>query len=180
MNLIIKAALFAKNAHQGQLRKYTRRPYIEHPMRVAGQTALAGAPEQVVAAAWLHDVLEDCPMQEIHFYAQFGRQKQLVRTVLELTNRSKSPEHADKDRAERKAIDREALADASAWAKIVKLIDRADNLREMHGASGTFKKLYIEESQLLVKALENPNDTQITYYINNVIWSCAELYRDRD
>ena len=44
MNLIIKAAQFAKYAHEGQVRKYTGRPYVEHPMRVAGEVSMLDGP----------------------------------------------------------------------------------------------------------------------------------------
>jgi (p)ppGpp synthase/HD superfamily hydrolase len=39
MNLILKAAAFARQAHDGQRRKYNDRPYIQHPARVAGRVA---------------------------------------------------------------------------------------------------------------------------------------------
>lgn len=61
-NKIIQAAQFAAQAHQGQARKYTGRPYIEHPGRVAARVmVLRDVAEPVVCAAWMHDVLEDCP-----------------------------------------------------------------------------------------------------------------------
>jgi (p)ppGpp synthase/HD superfamily hydrolase len=61
MNLIIKAADLANIAHEGQKRKYNGRPYIEHLMRVAGRvTLLSDSTEEEIAAAWLHDVIEDC------------------------------------------------------------------------------------------------------------------------
>src|SRR5678816_534139 len=59
MNLIAQAALFAERAHRGQKRKYSGRPYIEHPGRVAMQATLLGLNERVVIAAWLHDTIED-------------------------------------------------------------------------------------------------------------------------
>jgi hypothetical protein len=40
MNLILKAAAFARQAHDGQRRKYNARPYIHHPARVAGRVAI--------------------------------------------------------------------------------------------------------------------------------------------
>ena len=68
MTLIDKAKAFAKERHAGQTRKYSGEPYSQHLRSVVqlldgyGVTA-----EPVLAAAWLHDTVEDTPttMQEI-------------------------------------------------------------------------------------------------------------------
>ncbi len=148
--MILYAAQFAQAAHGGQMRKYTNRPYIEHPMRVAGRVMLLpGVHQDVVAAAWLHDVMEDCPCQTVHLVAKFNAY--VVKLVRELTNPSKGMDHLF--RHERKQIDREHLATVSRWAKIIKLIDRIDNVNDMALADDKFKTLYAEESLLLIDAL---------------------------
>lgn len=157
MNLIIQAAALAQTAHSGQIRKWTQRPYIEHPMRVAGAVCMIpGVLEDVVAAAWLHDVLEDCPKYTKDVAELSGS---VFEFVQDLTNRSKLPEHARKNRAERKKIDREYLAECHIWVQVVKLIDRLDNLREMSLGPADFKIKYHEESLLLAEALR----PQISY-----------------
>ena len=61
MNVIIKAAQFARKAHGGQKRKFSNEPYIHHPARVAARAMLLPeTTEALVCAAWLHDVVEDC------------------------------------------------------------------------------------------------------------------------
>lgn len=160
--MIILAAQFAEKAHRGQVRKYTGRPYIEHPMRVAGRTSLIPfINEDMVAAAWMHDVLEDCPGFEIP--AIFS--PWCYRTICELTNPSK--QHPELNRAARKAMDREHIAKASREAKIIKLIDRIDNLNEMVGADTGFINLYAEESFLLAEALLS-SDTVIAALIDEL------------
>lgn len=57
MNIIEIARRIAHLAHRGQFRRDGLTPYINHPAAVAGK--LAGESQVVVAAAWLHDVLED-------------------------------------------------------------------------------------------------------------------------
>lgn len=53
---------FATEAHKGQVRKMSEEPYINHPVRIAERMqTLDGSPETAIAAALLHDVLEDCP-----------------------------------------------------------------------------------------------------------------------
>lgn len=59
MSLIIKAAQLANALHRGQTRKYTNRPYIEHPIRIAGKIATFDwADEKLVATGFLHDTIE--------------------------------------------------------------------------------------------------------------------------
>ena len=57
--MIKKAARFATKAHEGMLRKGGRMPYIYHPMEVALLVSRMTQDEHVIAAAYLHDVLED-------------------------------------------------------------------------------------------------------------------------
>src|SRR5437773_47161 len=55
------AELFADIAHSsiGHKRKYTRHPYIEHPRNVAYLVKVVGGTDDMICAAFLHDVLED-------------------------------------------------------------------------------------------------------------------------
>ncbi|ASR55963.1 HD domain-containing protein [Cellulomonas sp. PSBB021] len=57
-DLVTTARQIATAAHRGQVDK-SGAPYIGHPTRVAEHAAAAGGDERVVAAAWLHDVVED-------------------------------------------------------------------------------------------------------------------------
>lgn len=63
---IQKAIFFAKEHHEGQVRK-SGEPYIIHPILVAALTAYVGGDEEMVIAALLHDVIEDtsCCFEEI-------------------------------------------------------------------------------------------------------------------
>ena len=55
------AVAFATAAHAGQLRKYSGRPYIEHPVAVARMTSRFVHDEDMLLAAVLHDTVEDTP-----------------------------------------------------------------------------------------------------------------------
>ena len=59
--LVTQAASMASEAHQGQTR-HDGSPYIQHPSRVAALLAWAGADEALMAAGFLHDVIEDTPI----------------------------------------------------------------------------------------------------------------------
>jgi hypothetical protein len=57
-SLIERAAALAEAAHSGQVDK-AGVPYIGHPARVAALVATRGGSDEAIAAAWLHDVVED-------------------------------------------------------------------------------------------------------------------------
>lgn len=148
----------AIRAHEGQKRKFSDLPYIVHPIEVATEVGLMYQARgyareytlQQINIALLHDVVEDCPQiteQEIINIAG----KDVLYYVKELTNPSKySPQL---NRADRKAMDREHLAHVSYPSKIIKLIDRTCNLGDISGAKDGFKRLYCQESRLLLQVL---------------------------
>jgi (p)ppGpp synthase/HD superfamily hydrolase len=106
----------------------------------------------MVAAAWLHDVIEDCGVTAEDLAEHFATG--VVRLVVELTNPSKK--HPDLPRAERKRMDREHAALVSREAKVIKLADRVDNLQETADDPRTpcdFVKLYRRESADLLEVL---------------------------
>lgn len=155
MNVIIAAAHLARRAHEGQKRKYTGRPYVEHPARVAARVALhPSATEVMVATAFLHDVLEDTQATQGDILV--GTCQDVLDDVIWLTNPSKA--HKNLLRAEKKAMDREHLAGAPRRIKIIKLIDRIDNLLEMTGAPWEFKAMYAQESLLLSEAIGDADE----------------------
>lgn len=145
MNIILRAARFAADCHRLQERKYNGRPYITHPCRVAGRVAIHPlADEDAVCAAFLHDVAEDCGVTLADLQADFNyRVADLVGWLTNPSKGSKEP------RAVRKSMDREHARSAPEIAKVIKLIDRIDNLREIDPAD-SFAWLYCEESLALL------------------------------
>lgn len=150
MNKIIQVAQFAKKAHGKQLRRFTGTPYILHPARVASRvTLLDNATEDMVCAAWLHDVVEDCPVKLDQIEQEFGNDVGIL--VWELTNPSKG-KHLPRE--EQKELDRRHLRLVSNQAKCVKLIDRIDNLGEADNAPDDWFIRYLRESRLLLDVLK--------------------------
>lgn len=153
MNLILRAAALAVRAHKFQTRKYNGRPYVTHPARVAGRVGLLpDVTEEMVAAAYLHDVLEDTTVTREEIERETN--VQVAFYVDWMTNKSKG---SNLPRAERKAMDRKRLMEAPVQVKQIKLLDRIDNLSEMAGAPEDFMKLYLEESRLLGEHLACSN-----------------------
>jgi (p)ppGpp synthase/HD superfamily hydrolase len=113
--------------------------------------------EEAVCAAWLHDVLEDCPQVQKCHWDTFP--PDVYDLVVELTNPSK--QHPKLPRAERKKMDREHIAKASYWARAIKLLDRIDNLQEMSEADDTFVAIYCQESLLLSSAIRGGSESVV-------------------
>jgi len=113
--LVMKAQQVAADAHKGQKRKHSNDPYLIHPMRVARRVMTRpDATPEMVAAAWLHDVVEDTPVTLDEIGKEFG--SEIAQLVRELTNAS---EGSRAPRKERKAMDRAKLAarprSSSCW-----------------------------------------------------------------
>ena len=159
MALIERAAALAAEAHKDQKRKYSDAPYFVHPDRMAKRGIAMGLPEHVVAALYLHDVLEDCDSK----YRPLIRELSVpvLRLVKEVTNPSK--EHPELRRHERKAMDREHLKHVTYHAKVIKFIDRIDNIRDMVDADKGFLEKYVEETMLLKSALLEGETATLLY-----------------
>lgn len=74
VKMTIKAANFAATAHRTQMRKDGSTPYINHPIGVAALLTELGriTETEVIAAALLHDTVEDCDVSLEQIEAQFG------------------------------------------------------------------------------------------------------------
>lgn len=72
MTKIEKVKELAKKAHEGQFRKGSGQPYIEHPAAVAKILTDMGAPEDVICAGWLHDTVEDTDVTLEQVISEFG------------------------------------------------------------------------------------------------------------
>ena len=70
--IVGKARSVAAQAHDGQLRKANRMPYIDHVSGVAEALARAGLDDEVIAAALLHDVVEHSELTGHDVSARFG------------------------------------------------------------------------------------------------------------
>jgi (p)ppGpp synthase/HD superfamily hydrolase len=138
----------------GQLRKYTYEPYIVHPAEVAGIVASIGGTESQVAAAWLHDVVEDTGVTIEVIRAEFG--DEIATLVGWLTDVSR-PEQGN--RAVRKAIDRAHTAAAPGAAQTVKLADLISNTRSIVAHDAKFAETYLSEKRELLKVMTKGDPT---------------------
>lgn len=155
-NVVYRAKLFATKAHAavGQVRKYTNQPYIVHPIEVANIVKTVPHTDAMLAAALLHDVLEDTKVTEDELRQAFG--DEITTLVLWLTDVSKP---TDGVRAFRKAIDRIHSHNAPAEAQTVKVADLISNSSTITKFDPDFAKVYLEEKVLLLDVLDKADKT---------------------
>jgi guanosine-3',5'-bis(diphosphate) 3'-pyrophosphohydrolase len=124
--LVRRAYAFAEAAHRGQRRKDDR-AFIAHPVHVARLLAARGYDEEVVAAALLHDVVEDTAVTLAEIREQFGaRVAQLVECVTE------NPELPT---PERKRAYREGLRHSPDAARAICAADKVCNASDLYQAA---------------------------------------------
>lgn len=134
-----RARNFAEFHHEGQRRKYTGEPYIEHPARVAELVRARPHTEAMLAAAWLHDVVEDCGVSLAEIFVRFGPGVAFI--VHELTD----AKIIGSNRAYRKQVTRARLAAASWEAQTIKCADVIDNVRGLATLDPAFAKVAVPE-----------------------------------
>ncbi len=124
--LIRRAGLVAINAHEGQLRR-TGEPYVTHPIAVAGITADLGMDEQTIAAALLHDAVEDTGVTTEWLAREFGEQ---VAAVVDGVTKLDRLEFDSKEAQQAATIRKMFIAMAQDWrVLLIKLADRLHNMR---------------------------------------------------
>ena len=126
VELIRRAGLVAINAHEGQLRR-TGEPYVTHPIAVAGITADLGMDEQTIAAALLHDAVEDTGVTTQWLAREFGDQ---VAAVVDGVTKLDRLEFDSKEAQQAATIRKMFIAMAQDWrVLLIKLADRLHNMR---------------------------------------------------
>lgn len=164
--LYSKALIFACAAHAecDQHRKYTDEPYIVHPINVAQILKSYGiTDEEMLAAALMHDVLEDTGAPRATMLRKFG--ERVTGLVDELTE----PKH-EGNRAERKTLEAARLATISPDAQTIKLADLMDNTVSIVGRDPGFARVYLQEKHAILKTMNRGNV---------IMWLAAQTQIDR-
>lgn len=151
----------ATSAHAGQIRNGSGgRPYIEHPLAVAELLAEHGFPEPVLAAALLHDVVEESATSVDEIRRRFGDEvADLVAALTDAEEIESYGRRKEVHRAEVEAAGDEALAIYAA--------DKLSNIRAL-------RRVYAEQGEAVGAELKAPLDTKIE------VWEAdAALLRER-
>lgn len=157
--MIEEAAAFAMKAHHGVFRKGTKVPYITHPMETAVIVSGFTDDEEVIAAALLHDVIEDAGITRGQLELRFGtRVASLV---------AEASEDKSKCWLERKGTTIRNLHRAPRVNKILALGDKLSNMRS------TAKEYLMIGDAIWLKFNEKDKRKHAWYY-----WKAAEALRE--
>ncbi len=151
-----RARRFATRAHaaRDQRRKYTNDPYIIHPAAVVAQVRqVLPEDDAALAAAWLHDTVEDTDTTLGDIESRFG--SEVARLVGMLTN---PPTPEGMNRAQRKRLHFQHSAHACSRAQTIKLADIIDNTRELLHYDPDFARVYLLEKRLQLAGMTRGND----------------------
>jgi guanosine-3',5'-bis(diphosphate) 3'-pyrophosphohydrolase len=155
--LVLRAARFAAWKHRDQRRKGRGHlPYINHPLDLAHVLWFEGGIEDpvVLAAALLHDTIEDTQTSLQELQGEFG--PQIAEIVMEVTD------EPSLDWRARKRLQISRARNASTAAKLVKLADKICNLRSLiasppQGWSEERQRNYFDWSKAVIDQLRGIN-----------------------
>ena len=125
MTLVTQAVIFAAQAHDGAARKGSEIPYIVHPMEVVAIASTMTDDPQVLAAAALHDVMEDCGVTFEALSERFG--VRVARLVCEESQRVCGDPCLTWNARKLGAVKR--ICGGCRAAKIIALSDKLSNMR---------------------------------------------------
>jgi (p)ppGpp synthase/HD superfamily hydrolase len=157
MAVIKAAADHASQAHNGQLRKDRRTPYITHPARVAALAGMFGGSHVAVVSAWLHDVYEDCTPDWIRRTDLFIEGLPLSsdeRVDITAIVDAMTKKNTIKGKAARLSNSLDRILNAPPEATLVKLCDRIDNLLDSADRNGSFTRRYLISTDEIIRKLE--------------------------
>jgi len=127
-DLIVRAGAAAARAHADQFRR-SGEPYVTHPVAVAAIVAELGLDAQTVAAALLHDAVEDTGLTLEAIATEFGP---AVASVVDGVTKLDRLQFDSKEQQQAATIRKMLLAMASDWrVLLIKLADRLHNMRTL-------------------------------------------------
>lgn len=172
-DLAERAKAFAKEKHKGQLRKFEQLPYFIHPKRVAHilfQFKESKYLDHLIAAAYLHDTLEDTDTNYKELRKNFG--KIVADIVMQLTSDKtliskvgKAQYLADK------------MVNMTSYTLTLKLADRIDNVNRLSMQNEDFKNKYLVETRYIVDRLKK--ERPLTQTQKNMIMEIESHIGDR-
>jgi len=180
MTLREKAKQFAHEAHDsiGQKRKYNDEPYWVHTDAVAETVAsVLPSDEEAIAAAHLHDVVEDVfPLNKEYSIFRITREfgERVAQLVTELTDVYTKEAWPKLNRATRKSLERERVAKISVTGKTIKLADFLDNTASIVKDDKDFAQVYLKEKLALLPYLSDGNPQLLQRVSMQTIAACAE------
>jgi (p)ppGpp synthase/HD superfamily hydrolase len=140
--------------HAGQRQKVNGHPYVEHPILVASDVSRAGFEPEMVAAALLHDIVEDSDVTVEELRERFGDR---VAYLVEAMTDTAEVEPYER----RKALQRERVFEAGPEAAAIFAADKLNNVRALRSA-------YQQEGEDVAKRFKQPLDTKLRVWVADV------------
>ncbi|MEO8739514.1 MAG: bifunctional (p)ppGpp synthetase/guanosine-3',5'-bis(diphosphate) 3'-pyrophosphohydrolase [Casimicrobiaceae bacterium] len=150
--LVERAFAFSEHAHQGQFRK-SGEPYITHPLAVASILSQWRLDAQGLAAALLHDVMEDTKVTKTEIESSFGK---LVADMVDGVSKLDQIEFQTREDAQAESFRKMLLAMAQDVRVIlIKLADRLHNMRTLDAMAPTHRERIARETLDIYAPLAN-------------------------
>src|SRR5512143_266283 len=141
--LVERAFEFSDTAHRGQFRK-SGEPYITHPLAVASILSQWRLDAQGLAAALLHDVMEDTAITKAEIESSFGKP---VADMVDGVSKLDQIEYASREDAQAESFRKMLLAMAQDIRVIlIKLADRLHNMRTLDAMAPVHRKRVARET----------------------------------
>src|SRR5215467_2936039 len=141
--LVERAFAFSEEAHQGQFRK-SGEPYITHPLAVASILSQWRLDAQGLAAALLHDVMEDTSVTKHQIESSFGK---LVADMVDGVSKLDQIEFQSREDQQAESFRKMLLAMAQDVRVIlIKLADRLHNMRTLDAMAPTHRQRIARET----------------------------------
>lgn len=162
LSLIEQAKKFAELKHMGQTRKFDKNnAYINHPLAVAERLAYFCKDEAMIAAALLHDTIEDTNTSYGEILQLFGIK--VANLVEELTS---DKEEANKIGKAQYLTNK--INGLSEDARLIKFLDRENNVSDFPKSPMEFSKRYAKETQYILDHLNFEPSCNEKIIINSI------------
>lgn len=166
-SLFNDALIFARDAHNGVTRKKSSVPFLIHPMEVATIVATISESQELLAAALLHDTVEDAEVSLEEIKERFGEKVyELVKSETEDKHRDMLPEDSWQLRKEESL--EELKNSNSLEIKILWLADKLANMR-------SFYRAYIKKGSSLWEDYHQKDPSKQAWYYRKVLEYTNEL-----
>ena len=167
MDIFEKSVHFAMHAHSGHVRKRSHTPYILHPFEAATIAATITDDTEVLAAAVLHDTVEDTAVTIEEIRAEFGDKiAGLVACETEEACEGIPRSESWRYRKEHSLQRLQACGDRDV--KIIWLSDKLSNMR-------SFYRLWQKKGNALWENFHQNDPAQQAWYYHTVALALAEL-----
>ena len=144
-----RAAEFAEKAHAGQTRKFSGRPYVTHPQKVA-QIVMnfkkSKNLDALMAAGHLHDTIEDTDTDYEVLQKEFGNL--VASLVKELTSDGEELKKVGKTK-----YLTDKMINMSDYGLVIKLADRLQNIADLASGKPSWAEKYATETENIMAEL---------------------------